>query len=200
MFSVFTMRISCVRNVLPVTRSTRSTRRLCRLVGLESTTRSVSPVSSLRSNRNHFSSLLSSGGLALPNQVKIVEVGPRDGLQNEAVPVSTENKIALITKLAEAGCSFIEAGSFVSPKWVPSMADSKEVMEGLNVWRAARRCDIDIDIDDKHKHKHGLSDSSPVFSCLVPNLAGLQQAIEVQADEIAIFGSASEAFSQKVSG
>jgi hydroxymethylglutaryl-CoA lyase len=188
--------------VLPVTRSTRSTRRLCRLVGLESTTRSVSPVSSLRSNRNHFSSLLSGGcnsGLALPNQVKIVEVGPRDGLQNEAVPVSTENKIALITKLAEAGCSFIEAGSFVSPKWVPSMADSKEVMEGLNVWRAARRCDIDIDID-KHKHKHGHSDFSPVFSCLVPNLAGLQQAVEVQADEIAIFGSASEAFSQKVSG
>jgi hypothetical protein len=116
----------------------------------------------------------------LPDEVKIVEVGPRDGLQNEAVPVSTENKIALIIKLAEAGCSFIEAGSFVSPKWVPSMADSKEVMEGLNEWRR-----------DK--------DSSPVFSCLVPNLAGLQQAIEVKADEISIFGSASEAFSLKVS-
>lgn len=123
------------------------------------------------------SSLLS----GLPDKVKIVEVGPRDGLQNEAVPVSTENKIALITKLAEAGCSFIEAGSFVSPKWVPSMADSKEVMEGLNAWRR-----------DKDKH-------SPVFSCLVPNLAGLQLAIDVKADEIAIFGSASEAFSQKVS-
>jgi hydroxymethylglutaryl-CoA lyase len=131
-----------------------------------------------------FSSFLA----RLPDKVKIVEVGPRDGLQNEAVPVSTENKIALITKLAEAGCSFIEAGSFVSPKWVPSMADSKEVMEGLNEWR--RRDSIDKPNPN----------SSPVFSCLVPNLAGLQQAIEVQADEIAIFGSASEAFSQKVSG
>jgi hydroxymethylglutaryl-CoA lyase len=138
-------------------------------------------VASLQSCRNNFSSLLLPG---LPDKVKIVEVGPRDGLQNEAVPVSTENKIALITKLADAGCSFIEAGSFVSPKWVPSMADSREVMEGLNAWRR-----------DKHKPKH----SSPVLSCLVPNLAGLQQAIEVQADEIAIFGSASEAFSQKVS-
>jgi hydroxymethylglutaryl-CoA lyase len=156
---------SCVRKVLP---HTRRTRRLCRRIGV--------PVS-LQSCRNKSSSLLS----GIPDKVKIVEVGPRDGLQNEAVPVSTENKIALITKLAEAGCSFIEAGSFVSPKWVPSMADSKEVMEGLNKWRR-----------DKPKH-------SSVLSCLVPNLAGLQQAVDVKADEIAIFGSASEAFSQKVS-
>jgi hypothetical protein len=164
---------SCLQKVLPVTR----TRRLYRLVSFESNV-----PSSIRSNRNNFSSLLP----GLSDKVKIVEVGPRDGLQNEGVPVSTENKIALITKLAEAGCSFIEAGSFVSPKWVPSMADSKEVMEGLNAWRLRR---------DMDKHSH----SSPVFSCLVPNLAGLQQAIEVKADEIAIFGSASEAFSQKVS-
>jgi hydroxymethylglutaryl-CoA lyase len=160
------MRSCCIRK-LPPRPSTRD--RLWRLVNIH-TESSVS----IQSRR--FSSLLSHS----PNKVKIVEVGPRDGLQNEAVPVSTENKIALITKLAEAGCSFIEAGSFVSPKWVPSMADSKEVMDGLNAWR-----------QDKH--------SSPVFSCLVPNLAGLQQAIEVNVDEIAIFGSASEVFSQKVS-
>jgi hydroxymethylglutaryl-CoA lyase len=159
---------SGIRNVLPRTRG------LSRLVGLESSV----PV--FKQSYRHRSSSLLTG---LPDKVKIVEVGPRDGLQNEAVPVSTENKIALITKLAEAGCSFIEAGSFVSPKWVPSMSDSKEVMEGLNEWRTRR---------DKQIH-------SPVFSCLVPNLAGLQQAVEFKADEIAIFGSASEAFSQKVS-
>lgn len=126
-------------------------------------------------NRCLSSSLMSN----LPEKVKIVEVGPRDGLQNEAVAASTDDKITLITMLAEAGCSFIEAGSFVSPKWVPSMSDSKQVMDGLNAWR-----------QDMH--------ASPVFSCLVPNLKGLERALEVKADEIAIFGSASEAFSQKV--
>jgi HMGL-like len=119
--------------------------------------------------------------LSTPKAVKIVEVGPRDGLQNEPEMVSIENKITLISKLTEAGCTFIEAGSFVSPMWVPSMSNSVEVMKGLNELRGSSSIN-----------------SSVVFSCLVPNLQGLERAIQVKADEIAIFGSASEAFSQKV--
>jgi len=116
------------------------------------------------------------------SQVKIMEVGPRDGLQNESqVVVSVEDKVTLITKLAEAGCRNIEAGSFVSPKWVPTMANTKEVMEKLMSWKQ----------DNKYDNVE--------FSCLVPNLKGLEEAIKVKSvvGEIAVFGAASEEFSQR---
>tara|TARA_R110002050_G_scaffold223221_3_gene359037 strand:- start:11656 stop:12597 length:942 start_codon:yes stop_codon:yes gene_type:complete len=109
----------------------------------------------------------------LPNYVKIVEVGPRDGLQNEATPVSANDKITLIQKLADAGISYIESGSFVSPKWVPQMSTSSEVFEKLN-------------------RKDGVT-----YAALTPNLQGFEGAIAVNADEVAIFGAASESFSQK---
>lgn len=105
--------------------------------------------------------------------VTIVEVGPRDGLQNEAKPVSTAEKIALITGLAAAGVSVIEAGSFVSPKWVPQMADSAAVLAGLPLLPGVR------------------------LPVLVPNLKGLEAAQAAGVAEIAIFGAASEAFSQR---
>jgi hydroxymethylglutaryl-CoA lyase len=105
--------------------------------------------------------------------VTIVEVGPRDGLQNEASPVSTADKIALITGLAAAGVSVIEAGSFVSPKWVPQMADSAAVLAGLPPLPGVR------------------------LPVLVPNLKGLEAAQAAGVSEIAIFGAASEAFSQR---
>jgi HMGL-like len=114
-----------------------------------------------------------------PASVQIVEVGPRDGLQNEAVAVSTDDKVTLITKLAAAGCSRIEVGSFVSPQWVPNMASSAEVMEGLSDLRKKKLSKLQL-------------------SCLVPSLKYLDQAIQARVDEIAIFASASEAFSQKV--
>ena len=111
--------------------------------------------------------------LSLPNSVKIVEVGPRDGLQNEKSPVSAQDKIALIEKLAIAGVSYIESGSFVSPKWVPQMATSSEVFEKLN-------------------RKSGVT-----YAALTPNMRGFEGAMTVNADEVAIFGAASESFSQK---
>lgn len=105
--------------------------------------------------------------------VKIVEVGPRDGLQNEKHLVPTEVKVSLINKLAQAGISNIEAASFVSPKWVPQMADGAAVM--MHVERRP----------------------GTIFSALTPNLKGLEGAVTAGADEVVIFGSASEAFSQK---
>jgi hydroxymethylglutaryl-CoA lyase len=105
--------------------------------------------------------------------VTLVEVGPRDGLQNEAKPVSTTDKIALIAGLAGAGVSVIEAGSFVSPKWVPQMADSAAVLAGLPPLPGVR------------------------LPVLVPNLKGLEAAQAAGVSEIAIFGAASEAFSQR---
>ncbi len=110
--------------------------------------------------------------MSLPQQVKIVEVGPRDGLQNEqAVPV--EAKIELVNALAHAGLSYIETGAFVSPKWVPQMADSTAVFDGIE------RLD------------------GRTYAALTPNLKGFEAAIAASADEVAIFGAASEAFSQK---
>ncbi|MCG0006539.1 hydroxymethylglutaryl-CoA lyase [Vibrio parahaemolyticus] len=106
-----------------------------------------------------------------PTNVTIVEVGPRDGLQNES-PVSTRTKIRLIDLLSDTGLSHIEAGSFVSPKWVPQMADSKEVMQ--NITRRA----------------------SVTYSALTPNLQGLEQALDAGANQVAIFTSASEGFCQ----
>lgn len=109
--------------------------------------------------------------MTLPTNVTIVEVGPRDGLQNES-PVSTRTKIRLIDLLSDTGLSHIEAGSFVSPKWVPQMADSKEVMQ--NITRRA----------------------SVTYSALTPNLQGLEQALDAGANQVVIFTSASEGFCQ----
>jgi len=109
----------------------------------------------------------------LPKQVKIVEVGPRDGLQNEKTLISADDKITLIEKLADAGISYIESGSFVSPKWVPQMGTSSEVFSKL-------------------PRKAGVT-----YAALTPNLRGFEGAIAVNADEVAIFGAASESFSQK---
>ena len=111
--------------------------------------------------------------MRLPKRIKMVEVGPRDGLQNEPTIVPTEVKIALIDQLSATGLAAIEGASFVSPKWMPQMADSAEVMRGI-----VRRPGV----------------SYPV---LVPNLQGLQDAIAVGAEEVAVFGAASESFSRK---
>jgi hydroxymethylglutaryl-CoA lyase len=109
----------------------------------------------------------------LPGTVKIVEVGPRDGLQNEKVHVPTAVKLELIGKLVDAGVSVIEAGSFVSPKWVPQMADSGDVLR-----QVPRRAGV-------------------VYTALAPNLKGFEAAFEAGCEEVAIFGAASETFSQK---
>ncbi|MDR8523131.1 hydroxymethylglutaryl-CoA lyase [Shewanella fidelis] len=107
-----------------------------------------------------------------PNKVSIFEVGARDGLQNEK-PVTTKDKIVLIEDLAAAGLTRIEAASFVSPKWVPQMADSADVLAGI-----ARHEGV-------------------TYSALTPNLKGLELALDANSDEVAIFGAASESFSQK---
>ena len=111
--------------------------------------------------------------MKLPSKVKIVEMGPRDGLQNEAEIVPAPVKITLVDKLTNNGFRFIEAGSFVSPKWIPQMADSSDVMAGI-------------------RRKAGV-----VYSVLVPNMKGFEGALAANASEIAIFGAASEAFSKK---
>jgi hydroxymethylglutaryl-CoA lyase len=111
--------------------------------------------------------------MALPSRVKIVEVGPRDGLQNEQETIPAAVKIGLIDRLTDAGFVNIEAASFVSPKWVPQMATSAEVMAGI-------------------RRKPGV-----VYSALVPNLRGFEAALAAKADEVVIFGAASEAFSQR---
>jgi hydroxymethylglutaryl-CoA lyase len=110
---------------------------------------------------------------ALPESVKLVEVGPRDGLQNEKDTIPADIKIALVDRLTAAGFVNIEAASFVSPKWVPQMATSGEVMEKI-----ARK-------------------PGTIYSALVPNMKGFEAALAARADEIVIFGAASEAFSQK---
>jgi len=108
-----------------------------------------------------------------PRKVKIVEVGARDGLQNEPGVVPAETKLALIGKLVDAGLRHIEATAFVSPKWVPQMADQDAVMRGL-----PRRAGV-------------------VYSALTPNLKGYQAAVAAGAQEVAVFTAASEAFTQK---
>ena len=108
-----------------------------------------------------------------PAKVKIVEVGPRDGLQNEPQLVPAAVKVALIDRLGQAGLKAIEATAFVSPKWVPQMGDAAEVMASL-------------------PRRHGVS-----YPVLVPNLKGFEQALAAGVEEIAVFGAASEAFSQK---
>ncbi len=109
----------------------------------------------------------------LPRNVRIVEVGPRDGLQNEASPISTADKIAFVDALTAAGHSTIEVSAFVSPKWVPQMADAGEVFAGIRRGPGVR------------------------YTALVPNLAGLARAQAAGVDEIAIFAAASETFSKR---
>ncbi|MDE1180534.1 hydroxymethylglutaryl-CoA lyase [Paraburkholderia sp.] len=110
---------------------------------------------------------------SLPARVRIVEVGPRDGLQNEPSFVSTGTKVELIERLIDAGVSYIEAASFVSPKWVPQMADGADVLT-----RVGRRDGVTL-------------------AALVPNLTGLDAAIAANCEEVAVFAAASERFSQK---
>ncbi len=109
----------------------------------------------------------------LPSRVSLVDVGPRDGLQNEKQPVAAAHKIELVHRLQAAGLREIEVTSFVSPKWVPQMADNADVMAGLRRLPGVR------------------------YSVLVPNLKGFEAAILTRPDEIVVFGAASEAFSQK---
>ncbi|QQS55857.1 MAG: hydroxymethylglutaryl-CoA lyase [Candidatus Competibacteraceae bacterium] len=111
--------------------------------------------------------------MQLPDTVKIVEVGPRDGLQNEPTAIATATKVELIARLGRAGLQAIEASSFVSPKWVPQMADNAAVM------RAIERL------------------PGVAYPVLTPNLKGLEAALAVGAREVAVFGAASESFSQK---
>jgi len=111
--------------------------------------------------------------MALPDRVRLVEVGPRDGLQNEQAMVPTDVKVALVDLLCDAGFAAIEATSFVSPKWVPQMADAAEVMARI-------------------RRKPGVR-----FSVLTPNMRGFEAAIAAKADEVAVFVAASESFSQK---
>ncbi len=111
--------------------------------------------------------------MSLPRRVRIVDVGPRDGLQNEARSVPTAVKIELISRLAEAGLPAVEATAFVSPKWVPQMADHAEVMAGI-------------------RKKPGVA-----YPVLVPNMKGFEAARAAGAMEIAVFGAASETFSRK---
>ncbi len=111
--------------------------------------------------------------MRLPKHVRMVEVGPRDGLQNEAQSVPTATKIALIEQLADAGLTAIEAGSFVSPKWIPQMADTAAVLAGL-------------------KRKPGVA-----YPVLVPNIKGFEAALAAEVEEIAIFAAASESFSRR---
>ncbi|RYY73171.1 MAG: hydroxymethylglutaryl-CoA lyase [Gammaproteobacteria bacterium] len=111
--------------------------------------------------------------MSFPQQVRIVEVGPRDGLQNEKQIIPTAAKIQLIERLVAAGLTYIEAGSFVNPKWVPQMADSAEVFLEIN-------------------RKPGVT-----YAALTPNIQGYERALAANANEVAIFAAASEAFSQK---
>jgi hydroxymethylglutaryl-CoA lyase len=109
----------------------------------------------------------------LPRRVKLIDVGPRDGLQNEKQPVPAAVKVELVHRLQAAGLKEIEVTSFVSPKWVPQMADNAEVMAGIRREEGVR------------------------YSVLTPNLQGFEAALRTKPDEIVVFGAASEAFSQK---
>jgi hydroxymethylglutaryl-CoA lyase len=111
--------------------------------------------------------------VSLPSHVTLVDVGPRDGLQNEKQPVDTAHKVELVHRLQAAGLREIEVTSFVSPKWVPQMADNAAVMSAL-------------------QRRHGVR-----VSVLVPNVKGLEAALPTRPDEIVVFGAASEAFSQR---
>lgn len=111
--------------------------------------------------------------MSLPNSVRLVEVGPRDGLQNEKQPISVADKVSLVDDLTAAGLSYVEVGSFVSPKWVPQMAGSAEVFAAI-------------------QRKPGI-----IYAALTPNLKGFEAALEAKVEEVAVFAAASETFSQK---
>ncbi|MBC3238730.1 hydroxymethylglutaryl-CoA lyase [Pseudomonas lurida] len=111
--------------------------------------------------------------MSLPSHVRLVEVGPRDGLQNEAQPISVADKVHLVDALSAAGLSYIEVGSFVSPKWVPQMAGSAEVFAQI-------------------QRKPGVT-----YGALAPNLRGFEDALAAGVKEVAVFAAASEAFSQR---
>jgi hydroxymethylglutaryl-CoA lyase len=111
--------------------------------------------------------------MKLPGKVKLVDVGPRDGLQNEKEAVPAEVKIGLVHRLQDAGVREIEVTSFVSPKWVPQMADNAQVMAGIERKKGVR------------------------YSVLTPNMKGFEAAVASRPDEIVVFGAASEAFSQR---
>lgn len=109
----------------------------------------------------------------LPSRVSIVEVGPRDGLQNEKAILPTKQKIALVEKLVDCGLDYVETGSFVNPRWVPQMADSEDVFAGIS--------------------RH----ANATYAALTPNTKGLERALVAGADEVAVFAAASESFSQR---
>ncbi|CAN7567468.1 hydroxymethylglutaryl-CoA lyase [Acidovorax sp. LjRoot38] len=111
--------------------------------------------------------------MSIPSRVRLIDVGPRDGLQNEKTPVPASVKIELVHRLQQAGLKEIEVTSYVSPKWVPQMADNHEVMAGIT------------------------RQSGVAYSVLTPNLKGFEAAVLDKPDEIVVFGSASEAFSQR---
>ena len=111
--------------------------------------------------------------MPLPEKVRLVEVGPRDGLQNEAQPISVADKVQLVDDLTDAGLAYIEVGSFVSPKWVPQMAGSAEVFAGI-------------------QQRPGVT-----YAALAPNLRGFENALAAGVKEVAVFAAASEAFSQR---
>ena len=111
--------------------------------------------------------------MSMPQQVRLVEVGPRDGLQNEKQPISVADKVRLVDDLSAAGLSYIEVGSFVSPKWVPQMAGSAEVFAAI-------------------QQQPGVT-----YAALAPNLKGFEGALEAGVKEVAVFAAASEGFSQK---
>ena len=111
--------------------------------------------------------------VSFPQRVKLVEVGPRDGLQNERTPLDVDTKVEFINRLSESGLAVIEATSFVSPKWVPQLADADEVMARIT-------------------RKPGVS-----YPVLVPNIKGMERALAAGVEEVAVFTAASETFSQK---
>ena len=111
--------------------------------------------------------------MSLPSQVRLIEVGPRDGLQNEAQPISVADKVQLVDALSAAGLGYIEVGSFVSPKWVPQMAGSADVFAQI-------------------QRKPGV-----IYGALAPNLRGVEDALAAGVKEVAVFAAASEAFSQR---
>ena len=111
--------------------------------------------------------------MRMPRRVSVVEVGPRDGLQNEKVPIATADKIAFIDRLSATGHSVIEVSAFVSPKWVPQMADAQQVFAGITRQPGVR------------------------YTALVPNRAGLERAMVAGVTEVAIFAAASETFSRR---
>ncbi|MBV4544197.1 hydroxymethylglutaryl-CoA lyase [Pseudomonas vlassakiae] len=111
--------------------------------------------------------------MPMPATVRLVEVGPRDGLQNEAQPISVADKVRLVDDLTDAGLSYIEVGSFVSPRWVPQMAGSAEVFAGIHP-------------------RAGVT-----YAALAPNLRGFEDALAAGVKEVAVFAAASEAFSQR---